>query len=34
VFSFDDIIGRATGAADYLELTRQYEAFVITGYAV
>lgn len=31
VFSFDDIIGRATGAADYLELTRQYEAFVITG---
>lgn len=31
MFSFDDIIGRATGAADYLELTRQYEAFVITG---
>jgi len=31
VFSFDDIIGRATGAADYLELTRQYEAFIITG---
>ncbi|XP_014553052.1 hypothetical protein COCVIDRAFT_108672 [Bipolaris victoriae FI3] len=31
VFSFDDIIGRATGAADYLELTRQYEAFIVTG---
>ncbi|EOA83763.1 uncharacterized protein SETTUDRAFT_164195 [Exserohilum turcica Et28A] len=31
VFSFDEIIGRATGAADYLELTRQYEAFIITG---
>jgi predicted ATPase len=31
VFGFDDIIGRATGAADYLELTRQYEAFIITG---
>jgi predicted ATPase len=30
-FNFDDIMGRATGAADYLELTRQYEAFVITG---
>ncbi|KAF1832528.1 hypothetical protein BDW02DRAFT_502747 [Decorospora gaudefroyi] len=30
-FSFDDIIGRATGAADYLELSRQYEAFIITG---
>jgi predicted ATPase len=30
-FSFDDIIGRATGAADYLELTRNYEAFIVTG---
>jgi predicted ATPase len=29
-FSFDEIIGRATGAADYLELTRNYEAFIIT----
>jgi len=30
-FTFDEIIGRATGAADYLELTRTYEAFIITG---
>lgn len=30
-FTFDEIIGRATGAADYLELMRNYEAFVITG---
>ncbi|KAF2111145.1 AFG1-like ATPase-domain-containing protein [Lophiotrema nucula] len=30
-FTFDEIIGRATGAADYLELMRQYEAFIITG---
>lgn len=30
-FTFDQIIGRATGAADYLELTRQYEAFIVTG---
>ena len=30
-FTFDEIIGRATGAADYLELTRNYEAFIITG---
>ncbi|KAL6710925.1 ATPase [Coniothyrium glycines] len=30
-FTFDEIIGRATGAADYLELTRSYEAFIITG---
>jgi predicted ATPase len=29
-FSFDEIIGRATGAADYLELTRNYEAFIVT----
>ncbi|KAF2623633.1 hypothetical protein BU25DRAFT_442384 [Macroventuria anomochaeta] len=29
-FSFDEIIGRATGAADYLELSREYEAFIIT----
>jgi predicted ATPase len=29
-FTFDDIIGRATGAADYLELTRNYEAFIVT----
>ncbi|KAI8938444.1 hypothetical protein NX059_004336 [Plenodomus lindquistii] len=30
-FSFDDIIGKATGAADYLELTRRYESFIVTG---
>lgn len=30
-FTFDEIIGRATGAADYLELTRSYEAFIVTG---
>jgi predicted ATPase len=29
-FTFDEIIGRATGAADYLELTRNYEAFIVT----
>ncbi|KAH9876863.1 hypothetical protein IAQ61_002224 [Plenodomus lingam] len=29
-FTFDEIIGRATGAADYLELTRTYEAFIVT----
>jgi protein AFG1 len=29
-FSFDEIIGRATGAADYLELTKEYEAFIVT----
>jgi len=30
MFTFDEIIGRATGAADYLELMRSYEAFIIT----
>jgi len=29
-FAFKDIIGRATGAADYLELMRSYNAFIIT----
>jgi predicted ATPase len=29
-FTFDQIIGRATGAADYLELMRNYDAFIIT----
>lgn len=29
-FSFNEIIGRATGAADYLELMRNYDAFIIT----
>ena len=31
MFTFDDLIGRATGAADYLELTRTYHAFIITN---
>jgi protein AFG1 len=30
MFTFYEIIGRATGAADYLELMRSYEAFIIT----
>ncbi|ORY05840.1 mitochondrial ATPase [Clohesyomyces aquaticus] len=30
-FTFDEIIGRATGAADYLELMRNYDAFIVTG---
>jgi palmitoyltransferase ZDHHC13/17 len=29
-FTFNEIIGRATGAADYLELMRNYDGFVIT----
>ncbi|KAL2866868.1 AFG1 family ATPase [Aspergillus lucknowensis] len=29
-FSFQELIGSATGAADYLELVRNYEAFVVT----
>ncbi|KAF7591335.1 hypothetical protein BBP40_001659 [Aspergillus hancockii] len=29
-FSFQQLIGRATGAADYLELVRNYDAFIIT----
>lgn len=29
-FSFNELLGRATGAADYLELMRNYDAFVIT----
>lgn len=29
-FSFDELIGRATGAADYIELMKSYEAFIIT----
>lgn len=31
MFTFDELIGRATGAADYLELTRTYHAFIVTG---
>ena len=29
-FTFDELMGRATGAADYLELVRSYEAFIVT----
>ncbi len=29
-FTFDELLGRATGAADYLELMRSYEAFIVT----
>ncbi|KAL2810874.1 AFG1-like ATPase-domain-containing protein [Aspergillus granulosus] len=29
-FSFQQLIGAATGAADYLELVRNYEAFIVT----
>ncbi|KAI9044252.1 AFG1 family ATPase [Aspergillus affinis] len=29
-FSFNQLIGRATGAADYLELVRNYDAFIVT----
>jgi protein AFG1 len=29
-FTFDELIGRAAGAADYLELMRSYDAFVVT----
>ena len=31
MFPFDELLGRATGAADYLELARRYDAFVVTG---
>jgi peroxisome-assembly ATPase len=29
-FSFQQLLGRATGAADYLELVRHYDAFIVT----
>lgn len=29
-FTFNELIGRATGAADYLELVRSYESFIVT----
>lgn len=29
-FTFDELIGRPTGAADYIELVRNYDAFVVT----
>ena len=31
MFTFRELLGRATGAADYLELMRSYDAFVVTG---
>ncbi|KAF2156741.1 hypothetical protein K461DRAFT_289122 [Myriangium duriaei CBS 260.36] len=30
-FTFQELIGTATGAADYLELTHSYSAFIVTG---
>lgn len=30
-FTFEELIGRATGAADYIELMRSYDAFIVTG---
>lgn len=30
MFSFNELMGRATGAADYLELMRSYDAFIVT----
>lgn len=29
-FTFQELIGRATGAADYIELTRCYDAFIVS----
>ncbi|EED18297.1 mitochondrial ATPase (Afg1), putative [Talaromyces stipitatus ATCC 10500] len=29
-FTFQELIGRASGAADYLELVRHYDAFIVT----
>jgi protein AFG1 len=29
-FTFQELIGSATGAADYLELVRNYDAFIVT----
>ncbi|KAI9845471.1 MAG: hypothetical protein M1838_001712 [Thelocarpon superellum] len=31
MFTFDDLMGRPTGAADYLELMRSYESFIVTS---
>ncbi|KAK5737236.1 ATPase [Elasticomyces elasticus] len=30
MYRFDELMGRATGAADYLELVRNYDAFIVT----
>jgi protein AFG1 len=29
-FTFNELIGRATGAADYIELMKSYDAFIVT----
>lgn len=31
MFTFDELIGRPTSAADYIELMRSYDAFVVTN---
>lgn len=31
MFTFDELLGKATSAADYLELMKSYDAFIITG---
>lgn len=30
-FTFEELLGRATGAADYLELVKHYDSFIVTG---
>ncbi|TVY68872.1 Protein AFG1 [Lachnellula suecica] len=30
MFTFDELIGRPTSAADYIELTRSYDSFIVT----
>ncbi|KAK5133791.1 hypothetical protein LTR08_007220 [Meristemomyces frigidus] len=30
IFTFQELMGKATGAADYLELVRSYDAFIVT----
>jgi len=31
MFSFDELIGRPTSAADYIELMRSYDSFIVTN---
>jgi protein AFG1 len=31
MFTFDELIGRPTSAADYIELVRSYDSFIVTG---
>jgi peroxisome-assembly ATPase len=31
MFTFDELIGRPTSAADYIELMRSYDAFIVTN---